>query len=362
MWLLNKLFKLFKSTPKGYIKINIQDFLDTHIKGGAIPDDVFIELQNLLLSGKKYAILRDNVISSIEETLLLKKEEERALYKCAELNNIGIAAEKDGRIDEAIATYEENIKIGYKAHHAFERLMVIYRRRKDVENQKRVLLRAIEIFDPDNLNPNGGYRLRYKELANLSKPVYPSGSIIFFHVHNPVLGKQLEQAKLDFPEFEFYSRLKNAPETKYAESNVCRIRNMFKELLSQALYYESVKRYDLAAPLYEQIIAEEYDFPAPYDRLIIIYNKAGLKDDVIRVLKKGISVFTELRLKQYEYVDALAKKYKCYDFWQERVRNGKKITYYMGVFELYNPYPCVEKWQKRLDGLICRRTALSPHP
>lgn len=147
MWLLNK---LFKSTPKGYIKINIQDFLDTHIKGGAIPDDVFIELQNLLLSGKKYAILRDNVVSSIEETLLLKREEERALCKCAELNNSGIEQEKSGDIDAAISTYEKCLTLNYPTVHPYERLMILFRKRKEYDKEVSIIEKAINVFQNEN--------------------------------------------------------------------------------------------------------------------------------------------------------------------------------------------------------------------
>lgn len=62
------------------------------------------------------------------------------------LNNKGIEQEKSGDEDGAIATYEECIKTGYPAHHAYDRLLVIYRRRKDYENEKRVCLLAIDTF------------------------------------------------------------------------------------------------------------------------------------------------------------------------------------------------------------------------
>lgn len=48
-----------------------------------------------------------------------------ALQHCVELNNRGIAYEKMGKIEDAIATYEINISIGYTAHHAYKRLMII---------------------------------------------------------------------------------------------------------------------------------------------------------------------------------------------------------------------------------------------
>lgn len=72
------------------------------------------------------------------------------LQDTAARNNEGSAYEKLGRTDEAIAIYEENISDGYPALHAFERLMILYRRRKDYENEVRVIRRAIEVFFAEN--------------------------------------------------------------------------------------------------------------------------------------------------------------------------------------------------------------------
>ena len=77
------------------------------------------------------------------------KEFNENLSKVCALNNKGIALEKDGNIEEAITTYEECILIPYKAHHSYDRLLVLYRKRKDYENEKRVCLAAIERF-PEN--------------------------------------------------------------------------------------------------------------------------------------------------------------------------------------------------------------------
>jgi hypothetical protein len=45
----------------------------------------------------------------------------------------------------------------------------------------------------------------------------------------------------------------------------------------------------------------------------------------------------------------LAKKYNAEKFLNERLASGGKITYYAGVFELYNPFPIIEKWEERLE-------------
>lgn len=74
------------------------------------------------------------------------KEQEKALSQCSKRNNRGISFEKAGKIKSAIRVYEENIKEGYPAHHSYKRLMVLYHKAKDYENEERVIYRALEVF------------------------------------------------------------------------------------------------------------------------------------------------------------------------------------------------------------------------
>lgn len=109
--------------------------------------------------GRDYVINLDRVnTDEMLEDAKRRFEEARAknavanqlLQDTATRNNEGIAYEKLGREDEAIAVYEENIADGYPALHAFDRLMKIYRRRKDYKNEVRVIGQAIEVFFAEN--------------------------------------------------------------------------------------------------------------------------------------------------------------------------------------------------------------------
>lgn len=69
------------------------------------------------------------------------------LPKCVELNNKGIECEKQGYIEEAISVYEQNIlPESYPAQHAYDRLLVLYRKQKDYRNELRVCKLAIHAF------------------------------------------------------------------------------------------------------------------------------------------------------------------------------------------------------------------------
>lgn len=67
------------------------------------------------------------------------------LAETARRNSEGIAFEKAGRIDKAIKVYEENIAAGHHARHSYNRLMIIYRKQKQYDNELRIALLANKI-------------------------------------------------------------------------------------------------------------------------------------------------------------------------------------------------------------------------
>lgn len=178
-------------------------------------------------------------------------------------------------------------------------------------------------------------------------------------IDNIALGLQYEQIIKSLPEFDFYVNeeqgftqrhftLINDPKQGKA---IWDIQRKFKEMINSAYNYEKNGDLNKAAKLYERIITEQYWLPTPYDRLIKIYSKAKLKYEEIRVLQYSINHFTSLRNRQKEYVIKLANKYNKEEFVFDRIQNNKKIFYYDGMFELYNPLPISEIWEKRLSKL-----------
>jgi len=59
---------------------------------------------------------------------------------------LGMELEADGEIDTAIECYQANVRDGFDGTHPYDRLAIIYRRRKDVASEVAVLSRALEIF------------------------------------------------------------------------------------------------------------------------------------------------------------------------------------------------------------------------
>ncbi len=125
--------------------VKISD-LEKYHKGATMKTSIFIKTQDALLKGYTHIDIPQSELDFMENKLKKYIDNESRLVRCCELNNAGIEYEKNGQILQAIQSYEENIKIGYPAHHSFKRLMVYYRKNKDYKNEYRVISRALKIF------------------------------------------------------------------------------------------------------------------------------------------------------------------------------------------------------------------------
>lgn len=281
-------------------------------------------------------------------------ERDKLLIETARLNNEGIAFEKEGKIDEAIETYEKNISLGFKATHSFDRLRILYRKRKDYENMARVIKREGEVF--------GYTQEEVDEKINryLDKKDKPKVDVIFPDKPRRVTveGETLEDRKKSIidklPEFEFYTKLEHDQWhiIPFEESQkLAAIRDEIKSKIDLGAEHERHGRLDLAAQIYEELVANHVHNTKPYDRLIMIYKRAKLFDDARDVLEFSINFFRSLKQNQYKYIHYLADKYGVSEIHGVPIDEYGKIYYYAGVFELYNPYPIIEKWEKQLESL-----------
>ena len=100
------------------------------------------------------------------------------------------------------------------------------------------------------------------------------------------------------------------------------------------------------------MIIEEYEDTAPFERLIIIYKKLRWTEHEIETIKKGIDFFSQLKNNQEMRVLSLAKAFNMEDKASEYIQNNKKIFYYGGAFELFNPYLIIDKWKDKFSKLV----------
>lgn len=91
------------------------------------------------------------------ETLKQKQEKEfkeiaqqEVLNENSKLIKLSIDLEKEGMINEAIAVYEKAIVPQLPATHPYDRLMILYRKKKDYDNEIRIIKIAISVFMKEN--------------------------------------------------------------------------------------------------------------------------------------------------------------------------------------------------------------------
>ena len=135
-----------QALPADVVKLPTDYNQELFSYGGDNAEKILMMSFDALNKGEKFFFVPRNIYDGAIAESKRHKELEKKLKRTAELNNIGRAAEKEGRIDDAIKAYEDNIAIGYKATHAYDRLIVLYGRLKRNDDLKRVILRKIEIF------------------------------------------------------------------------------------------------------------------------------------------------------------------------------------------------------------------------
>lgn len=87
----------------------------------------------------------------IQELQRRNNEFSARLTSVVSRNNQGIEFEKSGKTDEAIKCYEQNIVEGqYITRHPYDRLMVLYRRLGNYDDEIRVIRSAMAIFPNDS--------------------------------------------------------------------------------------------------------------------------------------------------------------------------------------------------------------------
>ena len=159
MGLLNK---ILGKGANDTVRVEIKPFLDEY--KGYMTWDLFFDMLEKEFNEQYYSIPQGEYDKILAEKAKMDKFNE-SLFKATDLNNEGIALEKEGKIDEAIAVYEQNIgKDVYQTHHPYYRLAVLYRKRKDYDNEIRVIEIAIKYLCNGNADIDGYGQRKAKAL------------------------------------------------------------------------------------------------------------------------------------------------------------------------------------------------------
>lgn len=328
------------------------------------------EYETAILSGKTSLKILKSQLQAWEEKIEELDAWEIDFNTVTTLRSSAVQLEKEGKPEEALFRYLTAIDTAVKSKalhfgnfsHDIERVIIIYGKLRQKEKLVEFLKLNIEKYP----SYSAEWKIRLAKLQNTksSKIDVDKSSITLPSKSSKTLGDKINAIKAKYPEFDFYSRIDPSDETaKYSflmslNKQCYNIRQQLSlalkeadKIIDQAKLAESESRYKDAIDLYEKLIVEEIENPLPYSRLIIIYRKLKWQDDEARILKSGVDFFSKLRDRQKKYVLDLASKYRQLDKALEYIDNYKKVHYYGGAFELYNPYPIVSKWEERLKKI-----------
>jgi tetratricopeptide (TPR) repeat protein len=306
----------------------------------------------------------------VEKTEELKRENlawQTEFNHIIELRQKAQKLEKENKHEEAISVYLQSIFAGEKSeklninNYAFdiERTIILLSKTKQKDQLKKFLEEKIDLY-PD-FQDTKKWAVRLSKLNNEKSNQVISISPTDINEQTSgktTIGQRINDFKMKMPEFNFYYDLPENSDTLNYNNNVPfeyfrklrEFREAFETIKSLAKIAENEGDYKKAIEAYKKMIAEEYEGPEPYERLIIIYAKLKWKDEEKKIIEQSISFFTSLKDKQLKYVLSLAKKYNMTDKALEYINQDKKIFYYGGAFELYNPQTSrLTKWEKRLE-------------
>lgn len=153
---------------KGYIFVPISE-LKSYMP--VINISTLNKITTAILNGENSVPISRKQYMELRNKLQKYKDKIYKLNQCAELNNIGIQCEKNNDIAGAIKVYEQNIEIKYPATHAYKRLMILYRKQGDLENELRVIKVACKVFPKSD-----EYKSRREKVQELIKKAKKQGT------------------------------------------------------------------------------------------------------------------------------------------------------------------------------------------
>jgi tetratricopeptide (TPR) repeat protein len=305
----------------------------------------------------------------VEKTEKLKRENlawQTEFNHIIELRQKAQQLEKENKFEEAISVYLKSILAGEKSeklnisNYAFdiERTIILFSKTKRKDELKKFLVEKIDMYPDFQYTKKWAVRLSKlnNDKSNQVISITPT-DINDQTSGKTTIGQKINDFKKKMPEFNFYYDLPENSDTLNYNNNVPfeysrklrEFRDAFKTVNSLAKIAENEGDYKKAIEAYKKMIVEEFEGPEPYERLIIIYAKLKWKDEEKKIIEQAIYFFTNLKDRQLKHVLSLAKKCNMTDKALEYINQDKKIFYYGGAFELYNPQTSrLTKWKKRL--------------
>ena len=126
------------------------------------------------------------------------------------------------------------------------------------------------------------------------------------------------------------------------------IKTEAQNLLDRANAYMRQEDWHGAANLYENLLMNKYWEPEPYYALIEIYERLDRHHDAQAVRKQGVTTFNSIQRHMRTTFLEAARKIDAEDLAQNMMKKGEKVVYGLGLYTVYDPFPCVEQWEREI--------------
>ena len=259
------------------------------------------------------------------------------------------AALKSNDTEQAKCQYEIAVQKGYSLNlEPYYWLLQYYKRNEQWNETKRVLSLVPAKFRKDALI------VEFREVIRRHEGKMPKQANLHSNIAaKDTLASRYKSLVVQLPEFDFYTSGNDAQFSEDAPmcSQIEDIISHTETELRKAKVAEKSKDYITATNIYEELIANGYWKPEPYNRLLCIYDKAGLTDDVKDLLVLAIGFFENLQKEQAQELLRLANKYKSRAYAEAKINQGKTVAYFDGFFEIYLPFPDIDVWKRILADI-----------
>lgn len=240
--------------------------------------------------------------------------------------------------------YESAVQKGYSLNlEPYNWLLRHYTSKEQWSDAKHVMLLVPAKFSQDALV------VEFREVIRQREDKLPKQANLHRNITTKdTLANRYKSLIAQLPEFDFYT---SGNDTLFSEdAPACRqIEDIISHIeyeLRKAKVAEKSKDYITATNIYEELIANGYWKPEPYNRLLYIYDKAGLTNGVKELLVFAISFFENQQKKQKQELLCLADKYKSRAYAEAKINQGKAVAYFDGFFEIYTPFPDINVWKR----------------
>ena len=160
------------------------------------------------------------------------------------------------------------------------------------------------------------------------------------------LYRQYLQAKKELPPFNLLDTPVNLP--KDAVESINRIKAEARDLLDRAEACVRREDWRAAAELYEYLLVNKYWEPEPYDALVGIYEHLGRHKDAQAVRRKGLHALGSVQRRMRNELLEAARKIDAEELALDMMEKGEKVVYGLGLYTVYDPFPCIKRWEREL--------------